>query len=117
MLGNRQIRRNDSDSSESDNIEDRDTRHEREISIQEEIVDFLRSFPDLRLYYNITTKIGEGTFSSVYSAVELNHRYSNEWCSCSDENCGLVAIKRLYVTSSPQRLYNEINMVAMFEYF
>ncbi len=66
--------------------------------VQLEIADFNSQFPLSE--YQIIDKIGEGTFSSVYLAVDLNH-------SCS-KHPRLVALKRIYATSSPERIWSEL---------
>eukprot|EP01119_Soliformovum_irregulare_P005349 TRINITY_DN17119_c0_g1_i1.p1 TRINITY_DN17119_c0_g1~~TRINITY_DN17119_c0_g1_i1.p1 ORF type:complete len:440 (+),score=54.24 TRINITY_DN17119_c0_g1_i1:71-1390(+) len=53
-------------------------------------------FPEIRGKYKALKKIGEGTFSSVYLAQRL------------DGSDSTVAIKRIYPTCSPERIYNEI---------
>ncbi|CAE6455287.1 unnamed protein product [Rhizoctonia solani] len=91
--------------------------------------------------YELIDRLGEGTFSSVYKAVDLNFsKYDNrEWnthlgyadypvllastphlsksrskqYTPAFERRGrvFVAIKRIYVTSSPQRIANEIELM------
>ncbi|KAF8607800.1 kinase-like protein [Ceratobasidium sp. AG-I] len=92
--------------------------------------------------YDLVDRLGEGTFSSVYKAIDLNFtKYNNnEWNSsagyadypllaASSSNGAssskqlrynpafrqksryFVAIKRIYVTSSPQRVANEIELM------
>eukprot|EP00842_Homolaphlyctis_polyrhiza_P001563 jgi/Hompol1/2407/HPOL_002909-RA len=88
--------------------------------------------------YFIFDKIGEGTFSSVYKAIDLNHyRHPHPWCldhidACTRKreleasgntlcalqiarrsNCSVVALKRIYPTSSPMRIFNEIRILDM----
>lgn len=75
--------------------------------------------------YEIIDKLGEGTFSSVYKAIDKNHfLYDNYlWTgklpgpppghlartNRSKNVC--VALKRIYVTSSPQRILNELEIM------
>ncbi|CUA70151.1 cell division control protein 7 [Rhizoctonia solani] len=91
--------------------------------------------------YELVDRLGEGTFSSVYKAIDLNFsKYDNrEWnthlgyadypillastphsskfrskqYTPAFERRGrvFVAIKRIYVTSSPQRIANEIELM------
>ncbi|KAG0233841.1 hypothetical protein BGW41_001373 [Actinomortierella wolfii] len=105
-----------------------------EEKIQNDIRVFERTFPGLSEQYKLLDKIGEGTFSSVYKAIDLKYNeYSNsQWdygldkkpyrmCegrdfkddnSQSSETPGkLVAIKRVTVASSPQRIENEISIL------
>ncbi|KAJ3150908.1 hypothetical protein HDU89_002905 [Geranomyces variabilis] len=84
--------------------------------MREEIEDFYESFPGLATKYKIINKIGEGTFSSVYQAVDLEHeQYQNDvWEPQMNAQAGsapCVALKRIYVTSSPQRIYSEIKIL------
>ena len=112
--------------------------------IKREITHFYRSFKGLSEKFEIIDKIGEGTFSSVYKAIDLKHgEYENEWdysknermrkkmkltgedsgvqimndngTDGSTENGGekhnYVAIKRIYVTSSPVRIANELKIL------
>lgn len=74
--------------------------------------------------------IRSGTFSSVYKAIDLSHdEYDNSaWypsgsssstfggvqaTSSRDQTGGkvFVALKRIYVTSSPQRIHNELDIL------
>ncbi|KAH6561953.1 hypothetical protein BASA60_003907 [Batrachochytrium salamandrivorans] len=111
-----------------------DREEELEQSIQQEIDEFYLEFPCESDYY-IFDKIGEGTFSSVYKAIDTKHyRYKTAWCldhipadirqqqlamksmigalSLSrTSNCSIVALKRIYATSSPTRIYNEIKIL------
>ncbi|KAI8147690.1 kinase-like domain-containing protein [Fennellomyces sp. T-0311] len=75
--------------------------------------------------YKITRKIGEGTFSTVYEAVDLRRNiYQNElWQrqllegqritnpKATATTGSLVALKRVYSTSSPTRLSSEIKIL------
>ncbi|KAI8814925.1 kinase-like domain-containing protein [Cladochytrium replicatum] len=83
--------------------------------IWEEVRDFYRDFNTLVENYYILDKIGEGTFSSVYKAVELTHGDWNnsDYCCKPSNPCDmpLVAIKRIYATSSPSRILNEIEIL------
>ncbi|KAF8936265.1 hypothetical protein BGZ58_004403 [Dissophora ornata] len=110
-------------------------------SAQKEMKDFEQGFHGLLGRFKLLSKIGEGTFSSVYKAIDLEYdRYdnsgwdysvddqpsANEKDSTGDakdsakdtannvvepnnvESGKVVAIKRIYVTSSPLRIENEI---------
>ena len=55
-------------------------------------------FPEIRGKYIVLEKIGEGTFSTVYKA------------RCITSN-RIVALKRIFSTSSPNRIYNEIKIL------
>ncbi|KAI8899870.1 kinase-like domain-containing protein [Globomyces pollinis-pini] len=90
-----------------------------ELDIELEIESFQNNFPGCP--YNIVEKIGQGTFSSVYKAIDtLHHQYESDWCQDhhltldneeSNSNCGFVALKRIYATSSPQRILNELSLL------
>ncbi|CAO3564027.1 unnamed protein product [Mortierella alpina] len=98
--------------------------------VRQEIEEFEKGFNGLQGRFKLLDKIGEGTFSSVYKAIDLEHDlYDNsDWdydmdapAESSTSNTELapakpanadggkvVAIKRIYVTSSPVRIQNEI---------
>ncbi|KAL1923111.1 uncharacterized protein VTP21DRAFT_9487 [Calcarisporiella thermophila] len=108
---------------------------ENEILI--EMQEFVRSFKGIDKMYKLVDKIGEGTFSSVYKAIDLHHsKFDNDsWLissSSSDDSdnekkteacepnqkkqkrihkARMVALKRLCVTSSPIRIANEISIL------
>ena len=57
-----------------------------------------------------------GTFSTVYKAIDLKHdEFKNEqWetrITRKPNKPVYVALKRIYVTSSPQRILNEIDIM------
>ncbi|KAK6534255.1 hypothetical protein TWF281_005585 [Arthrobotrys megalospora] len=99
--------------------------------VQEEIDEFMASFRKLDLHYRIVSKTGEGTFSSVYKAIDLRYdKYINEWDldertaeyysprskrqrfnHTREKKVKYVAIKKIYVTSSPQRIHNELELL------
>ncbi|KAG0258974.1 hypothetical protein DFQ27_004359 [Actinomortierella ambigua] len=101
--------------------------------IQNEIRVFERTFPGLSDQYKVLDKIGEGTFSYVYKAIDLKyHEYSNSYwdygldkkpyrmcygrdytedSSQAEVPGKVVAIKRITVASSPQRLESEISIL------
>ncbi|CDH48406.1 cell cycle protein [Lichtheimia corymbifera JMRC:FSU:9682] len=89
-----------------------------------------RKVKRLREYYDIKYKIGEGTFSTVYKAVDVRYEHYNnaQWeqqlldahrmvDSNADEKSiptgtsRLVALKRVYCISSPTRIANEISIL------
>ncbi|KAI9202648.1 kinase-like domain-containing protein [Polychytrium aggregatum] len=109
-------------------------------------MEFYEDFPKFMGSYRILDKIGEGTFSSVYKAVDLMHFQYDNTSWCQDHNadrrwlaaasrlkdiyplpqlylerrmsdqlattaCGLVAVKRIYATSSPMRIHNEVQLL------
>lgn len=71
--------------------------------VKEEIYQLNCSFPKLDTNYKIYNKIGEGTFSTVYLGQKIQEK--------TKEKYKLVALKRIYVTSSPQRIYNELKLL------
>ncbi|KAJ1796859.1 Cell division control protein 7, partial [Coemansia sp. RSA 2399] len=123
---------------------------------QEEIEELEQLIPGLAEQYRLLGKIGEGTFSTVYKAIDLQHeKYDNgSWTMIFKEDTSIqesdtqhrsgaesgdhterieytqnrdskrrhgesafkrrarvVAIKKIYVTSSPKRITNEISIL------
>lgn len=102
-------------------LKNRDEREE----IEAEISDLEDAVPELTADYRVVDLLGTGTFSSVYKAVDLG--YHAKWDNSvwhghhppessayyqsavrPRESKVFVAIKRIYVTSSPERVRNEI---------
>jgi cell division control protein 7 len=97
---------------------------ERE-EIEREIHDLEASVPQLDDGYRIVDRLGTGTFSSVYKAVDLryqqcdnrpwlgqsSHTSSASFSAIASESKAFVAIKRIYVTSNPERIRNEIHIL------
>lgn len=100
---------------------------ERE-EIQLEIASLLAAVPQLSHDYRIIDRLGTGTFSSVYKAIDL--WYHTKWdntpwhghhppsSSAYHQSVPyykggkvFVAIKRIYVTSNPERIRNEISIM------
>ena len=98
--------------------------------IAEEIEDLKTAMPQLSEDYEIIDRLGTGTFSSVYKAIDLG--YYSKWHNITwqgrhlsttsslgqpsdyarnDERKVYVAIKRIYVTSNPERIRNEISIL------
>ena len=110
-----------SDESEDDLYAGRDEesieRLEEEISQLNDTIDGIEA-------YHIVDKLGEGTFSSVYKAIDIHHEmYANaEWFKSNtpyikprERSRGgtvYVALKRIYVTSSTARILNELETVS-----
>ncbi|WFD22465.1 non-specific serine/threonine protein kinase [Malassezia equina] len=89
--------------------------------IEEEISAIQHSIDGMQ-QYEIVDKLGEGTFSSVYKAVDLHHyAYANQdWFKSSTPKIAAhvskrptvyVALKRIYVTSSTARILNELEIM------
>jgi cell division control protein 7 len=100
---------------------------ERE-EIEREIAELEEAVPQLDEDYRILDRLGTGTFSSVYKAVDLGYhaKWDNRgWLGrhpstssshyqsvpVSNGTSALVAIKRIYVTSNPERIKNEITIM------
>lgn len=109
-------------------ISEEDSDEEVEDSVVEDINKFEASFKNITKRYRLINRIGEGTFSTVYKAEDLLYdQYENEWDSFAekenvDTNASVkqsskpskaryVAIKKIYVTSSPQRIFNELDLL------
>lgn len=95
-----------------------DARYMEAIKLQEEIEDLENAIEGLSDYYKIVDRLGEGTFSSVYKAIDLQHfAFDNdEWVSRGPldpfrKGVCHVALKKIYVTSSPQRIFNELSIM------
>ncbi|KAJ2778781.1 Cell division control protein 7 [Coemansia javaensis] len=129
----------------SSHEEEEEEEEEEGEEAQEEIRELEELIPGLADQYRLLGRIGEGTFSTVYKAIDLRHeRYDNsEWTmifdsspprpehdgsgSGSGSNDGdtprrrhgtasrrarVVAIKKIYGTSSPVRIANEISILS-----
>ncbi|KAG0136055.1 kinase-like domain-containing protein [Tuber indicum] len=120
-------------SSEEENSDDPDR---IDPAISEEMERFAHTFKGFEKRYRLVNKIGEGTFSSVYKAEDLLYdHYDNSWdIDYKDEarwaappskkrrtgrgnndiepvRPKYVAIKKIYVTSSPTRIQNELELL------
>jgi cell division control protein 7 len=90
--------------------------------IYQEIRALEKSFDGLRDQYILLDKIGEGTFSSVYKAIDIHYQsYDNSGWDIDDDNGPpqkkqkLVALKKIYVTSSVTRIMNELKLLKSLE--
>ncbi|TQV98377.1 hypothetical protein V2A60_007878 [Cordyceps javanica] len=112
------------DSSEEENIED---------SVQADMDKLQRDFPGFHDKYRLIKRIGEGTFSTVFKAEDVRYdHYDNDWDFEDDSakwtppplkrdlgqnsqrtkrKSRFVAIKKIYVTSSPARILNELELL------
>ncbi|TKX26081.1 serine/threonine-protein kinase-6 [Elsinoe australis] len=100
-----------------------DSEEEIEDAVLEDIQNFEQTFRDINKRYRLINRIGEGTFSTVYKAEDLLYdHYKNEWDVDEKENATTtkrtrerrpryVAIKKIYVTSSPIRIFNELELL------
>ncbi|CBY01821.1 hypothetical protein IAQ61_006415 [Plenodomus lingam] len=100
---------------------------EIEDSVQEDMARFEESFVGISKRYRLINRIGEGTFSTVYKAEDLEYnKYNNNWDIDEREDRKwaspghqqrlskrphYVAIKKIYVTSSPIRVFNELELL------
>ncbi|GAA6048112.1 hypothetical protein JCM3770_000197 [Rhodotorula araucariae] len=103
----------DDDDQGSSDQED-DARSESEIqAIGAEMDGLERAVPGLLGKYHLVDRLGEGTFSSVYKAVDMQHdAYNNSlWQPEVRKGKVFVAVKRIYVTSSPTRIQNELEIL------
>ncbi|KAF4629391.1 hypothetical protein G7Y89_g8761 [Cudoniella acicularis] len=111
-------------------------------AVREDMERFTETFKGIKERFRLINRIGEGTFSTVYKAEDLEYdHYDNSWDLEEKENTkwstpplkkrktdmqGLadldeyaqqrrrpkyVAIKKIYVTSSPSRIYNELELL------
>ncbi|KAL2185902.1 kinase-like protein [Thermothelomyces heterothallicus CBS 203.75] len=123
-----------SDSSENEPPDD-------DSHFQQDMVKLQNAFVGFRQKYRLIKRIGEGTFSTVYKAEDLAYdKYDNSWDpdkeldkwtppplknSASQSGTATshesqpqhrrkpkyVAIKKIYVTSSPSRILNELELL------
>ncbi|KAI8938997.1 hypothetical protein NX059_004841 [Plenodomus lindquistii] len=100
---------------------------EVEDSVQEDMARFEETFVGITQRFRLINRIGEGTFSTVYKAEDLEYnKYNNHWdidereerkCASPGQQRRLsrrphyVAIKKIYVTSSPIRVFNELELL------
>ncbi len=120
---------------EEEQEEEEEEEEEITPEMEEELNSLCESFSGLKSRYRLINKIGEGTFSSVYKAEDLlniessDGPYGSSWSTpplkrlrYSNQNNNnnnthsrrkgrIVALKRIYVTSSPQRIYNELHLL------
>ncbi|KAK0610953.1 kinase-like domain-containing protein [Immersiella caudata] len=112
-------------------------------NIQQDMEKLANTYPGFRHRYRLIKRIGEGTFSTVYKAEDLQYdRYDNSWdldkenekwsppplktyashsSMTTDATQSMeqarrrkpkyVAIKKIYVTSSPTRILNELELL------
>ncbi|CRK29385.1 hypothetical protein BN1723_018397, partial [Verticillium longisporum] len=92
--------------------------------VQQEMDRLQEVFPGFRNQYRLIKRIGEGTFSTVYKAEDLLYEeYDNDWDVDGHHDdrdrygrmkarAGrFVAVKKIYVTSSPSRIFNELELL------
>ncbi len=103
------------------------SREEQE-EIKLEIADLEEAVPTITQDYKLIDRLGTGTFSSVYKAIDLGYHEkwdntvwhgmhptesSAHYQSAPRQPCSkaFVAVKRIYVTSNPERIRNEISIL------
>lgn len=101
---------------------------EEQEEIELEIADLEEAVPSITQDYKLIDRLGTGTFSSVYKAIDLG--YHDKWDNKVWHGLHphpsiahyqsvvrppgtkvFVAIKRIYVTSNPERIRNEISIL------
>ncbi|KAF3010978.1 hypothetical protein E8E13_010553 [Curvularia kusanoi] len=101
---------------------------EVEDAVAEDMARFEESFAGITKRFRLINRIGEGTFSTVYKAEDLEYdKFDNKWDIESSrledseikqpsshkrsKRPHYVAIKKIYVTSSPIRIFNELELL------
>ncbi|EAW09152.1 serine/threonine protein kinase CDC7 [Aspergillus clavatus NRRL 1] len=119
---------------ESD-YEDEDEEEDVEDSVREDMKRLEDTFPGISDRFRLVNRIGEGTFSTVYKAEDLQYDdFINDWDTFQDKQSDrwssppakrrrvesegskrrkprYVALKKIYVTSSPLRIQNELELL------
>lgn len=98
-------------------------------TVQSDMDKLQADFPGFRDKYRLIKRIGEGTFSTVYKAEDVMYdHFDNSWDFENDtpslapptkrtsgsthrRKARYVAIKKIYVTSSPTRILNELELL------
>ncbi|KAI9787585.1 MAG: hypothetical protein M1839_000116 [Geoglossum umbratile] len=109
-------------------------------AVQDDIEKFNKTFRGISQRFRLINRIGEGTFSTVYKAEDLLYdKFNNQWdteqkdaskwvppplkrrrvgddslsstAQRQDQRVKYVAIKKIYVTSSPIRIQNELELL------
>ncbi|KAJ5114607.1 hypothetical protein NUU61_000366 [Penicillium alfredii] len=112
-----------------------DSEEEVDESVREDMNKLEDTFPGISDRFRLVNRIGEGTFSTVYKAEDLLYdHYQNEWnvfgqaqpdawadppskrrrvegASTERKKARYVALKKIYVTSSPLRIQNELELL------
>ncbi|KAJ4286196.1 Cell division control protein 7 [Collariella sp. IMI 366227] len=119
----------DEDGQESDEDESSEDDAPDDSQITHDMEKLQKAFHNFRSNYRLIKRIGEGTFSTVYKAEDLCYdQYDNSWDLDKDtekwtppplksqssyrrRKPKYVAIKKIYVTSSPSRILNELELL------
>ncbi|PWY65047.1 kinase-like protein [Aspergillus heteromorphus CBS 117.55] len=109
-------------------------------SVKEDMKKLEDTFPGISIRFRLVNRIGEGTFSTVYKAEDILYdQYKNDWdtfqstlvdnwanppakrrrvegetgrsISIKRRKPRYVALKKIYVTSSPHRIQNELELL------
>ncbi|KAH7018146.1 kinase-like domain-containing protein [Microdochium trichocladiopsis] len=123
------------DNEEDGDVESSDDNEPVDNMVQHDMEKLQETFPSFKSHYRLIKRIGEGTFSTVYKAEDLRYNYyNNKWdldarenrwtppprtSSQSQSNAPpqdrrkpkFVAVKKIYVTSSPSRIFNELELL------
>ncbi|CAD6900848.1 unnamed protein product, partial [Tilletia controversa] len=91
------------DPANSDEDEDSDDELDPTNPFAPEAASLYDSIPLLKSIYKVTDKLGEGTFSTVYKAEPRKGKAKAKGF--------VVALKRIYVSSSPGRIVNELDIL------
>ncbi|KAI0803489.1 kinase-like domain-containing protein [Xylaria sp. FL0064] len=131
-----QDRDDDDDDDDDDASESSGDDESIDRTVQQDMDKLQQTFPHFKDDYRLIKRIGEGTFSTVYKAEDIRyHDYINRWDMDADEGQWtppplksstshtnttsrpprrkpkFVAIKKIYVTSSPARILNELDLL------
>lgn len=89
-----------------------------DLALIEELDTFIRGFPGLSEQYLPISKIGEGTFSTVYKAIDISHdRYSNDgwmFANVPEQDSSNYMNALLDFVNNP-RLYYQVSELSMEE--
>ncbi|TIC42964.1 hypothetical protein E3Q08_02532 [Wallemia mellicola] len=95
--------------------------HEERLKAIEDMCELYTNIDGFSEQFKLVDKLGEGTFSAVYKAIDLKHHdYDNStWFTkeqvdsrqLRERSKVYVALKRIYVTSCPWRIQNELEML------
>ncbi|RSM10767.1 hypothetical protein CEP52_003336 [Fusarium oligoseptatum] len=117
---------------EEERVEESSEEEAVDRGVQEDMDKLQSDFPGFRNRYRLIKRIGEGTFSTVYKAEDIMYdHYDNSWDYEDDSSkwtpppnakpsspvhrprrkARYVAIKKIYVTSSPSRILNELELL------